>query len=405
MKCCEEVRKRMSAALDGELDVQETEAFQRELENCDACLEEWAMLNRLDQELRRVLVLDIPTDDEKPTRSETVSSHPRWTTAGYLIGIAAVVLICFGLTKFGLLNQRVADGTASDSTVEATRLAATLVHATGPFEVYDADAGVWTACSPDTTPVLQPGARLRTLTEALCEFQTTDKGTIRLDEDAELVWKDNDEVLLVKGRMWCEAPSDQSISVQLPIDTESRIATFVCPSQSESHYAAQPQGISCTSTSVANKVVTAECASWSGDVSPGETLLIANEPNVQRDEQLVAAAKVWQLPLLALDDERHPELKENMSWLLAPIGYTKSRHFNEQQIRALGPRGAIPLLAYVRYSAGQPSQQTTRRTAMRLALDVADATALPLLKVLSDDRNETVADLARRITERIQNPP
>lgn len=401
----------MSAALDGELDAEATRAIQQHIAVCDRCRREWVEITELDRRLRRELTLDVL---EPAAGTDTVAHSiltPEKTTDGNgkaaLLGLAIAVAI---LVAVFFARPEKHDKQMVDRNPETPAFAATLIHATGPIEVYDNDAGTWSELESAATPELEPGARLRTLSSGRCEFRTPENGTIRLDEDAELVWKQADEVLLLKGRMWCEAPSSQSLSVQLPMNTNEQVATFVCPSRSESHYAAEPQSISCTSTSGSNQAVMAQLDSLKCEVSPGETLKIAEDSDrdgqlVHRDESMVAAAKIWQLPLLASPAGDYAELSQSLTWLLAPIGYTKARHFNEHQIRELGPSGAIPLLAYVRYSSSDTSQDATRRTAMQLASEIADPKSSLILRELSEDRDEFVAELARRTLERLQNPP
>ena len=397
---CDQIRDQMSAALDGELDADLLQALSEHLEGCDDCDREWKLLVEVDQQLRRELVSPAACEIDRPIGPVVVASARTWTAAISVFGMAAAILICAAISWTKPAEAPHLRATNPD----ARQFAATLVHATGPVEVYDSDAGAWLAWAPEENPLLEYGVRLRTQSAVRCEFQTIKNGTVRLDEDAELVWKHADEVMLLKGRMWCVAPADESISVQLPVLAQNQIATFVCPSQSESHYATEPPMITCTSTSDENETVTAKFEAWSCSVNPGETVQIGNDQNVESDEQMVAVAKAWQLPLLA-SRESHAELNQSVTWLLSPIGYTKATHFNEKQIRALGPAGAIPLLAYVKHSGSEMSQQTTRRTAMQLTFDVADPSALPMLRELRSDDDEVVADLADRIIQRIQSPP
>ncbi|MEL6104586.1 MAG: zf-HC2 domain-containing protein [Planctomycetota bacterium] len=400
MTRCDEARSQLSALLDGELDAQTASDLRDHIESCDACGQEWSLMRKLDQQLRDALVLESPdSTDQQPV--PTTVTWVNWRVAISVVGLAAILL--FAVTLIPFKTDETAD--AVDSASESIELDATLVHATGPVEVYNSDADTWIEWGTETAPTLEPGSRLRTLAEARCEFQTLDNGKVRLDEDAELIWKQADEVMLLKGRMWCEAPSDQPLLVQLPMNTQNQIVTFVCPSRSESHYAAESESVSCTSTSAGNETVTAASDACAWDLSPGETLQIGEEQNVESNEHLVAAAKAWQLPLLALPGDDHAELSQSVTWLLAPVGYTKARHFNELQIRALGGSGAIPLLAYVRHSEADSAQRSTRRRAMRLALEIADANALTIIDKLRSDEDQVVAELAERIHERIQNPP
>jgi hypothetical protein len=69
----------------------------------------------------------------------------------------------------------------------------------------------------------------------------------------------------------------------------------------------------------------------------------------------------WQLPLLVLRHPLDPELQERMTALLAMIGESKASYLYEEQIRQLGPAGAIPLLAFVQ-------SPDSRRQQLRLAI-------------------------------------
>ena len=109
----------------------------------------------------------------------------------------------------------------------------------------------------------------------------------------------------------------------------------------------------------------------------------------------------WQLPLLALSRGSRRELHDSIQRLLAPIGMTKAQHLNETQIRALGPAGAIPLLAYV---TEQPNDKDKflRHTAMRLAVESADNSATALLSRLTSDNDPYIATQAQKALARIQ---
>ncbi len=74
----------------------------------------------------------------------------------------------------------------------------------------------------------------------------------------------------------------------------------------------------------------------------------------------------------------------------------------EQQVRQLGPAGALPLLAYVQ-SQRSRTIPSARLHAMRIASEMADETALDRLRRLQEDDNSLITRFATDAITRIES--
>ncbi len=281
-------------------------------------------------------------------------------------------------------------------------IVATLVRATGPVEVLPPNSDQWTAVDPAENYSVPKGARVRTGEHVLCELKTAEQGKIRLNESAEVVVHDSRTIELRRGQLWCLSPKEAGIDIDIPLQDNPlpKIATMTCPSAAEIQCVAGDSFAACDSVSPQNQQANWTLGNFTCPVNPGETVAIDAQQKVDRKNGPNAATKVWQLPLLAVGNRVDDEFIHAMSSLLAPIGMTKARHLNEQQIRSLGPRGALPLLSYV-HSESSPDQLSLRRTAINIAADLANENAIELLQKITSDPDMYISRRANEALTKI----
>ena len=283
-------------------------------------------------------------------------------------------------------------------------MVAKLIGATGPIEILLPGEEKWKTIGPSKQYNFVAGARIRTGERVLCELESADHGKFRLNESAEIVFLDSNQVKLQSGKLWCASPKTTSIRVDTAFE-DSSVATFRCPSDSQFQCVAQPAKSTCSSIAKTNGLASCAVGALKRNVDPGQTITIdsaAKKQPMDLEADQLAKSLVWQLPLLALGSSGGNELHASLSQVLAPIGMTKARHMNEQQIRLLGPRGAVPLLVFATDSSSA-NQIELRRTAVRIASDLADARSIKWLTELKTDSDVGIAAYSTRALERIAN--
>ncbi len=401
MIACDRIRPLLSALIDGELSPDEIREARSHLNTCEACRREWESLQDLDRQLMQLLVVRNvearSTEIAHASEMQTMHDTHSWGLAGWVsifFAIAAVLLLAIVpalLPELDVINP---------PTPAATEVAR-LVRSTGPVQVLSPGTSDWTDLDADSSRSLVAGSRLKTRDDVVCELETSSKGTIRLNKSAELVFRDPNLLELVSGQLWCLAPEDRGIDVDVAIQNapSPQIAIFACPSASEIQCEAGNDRAFCNSVSTGSEQASLTIGEFSCEVAPGEMVSIDAAHKVDRVTSADSSTKLWQLPLLSTD-QGDRELVSLLNHVLAPIGMTKAMHMNEQQIRKLGPAAAIPLLAYVAHESS-PEHLPLRRTAMRLAADLADENTTALLASLQADPDPVITDLAKTTLARL----
>ncbi len=397
---CDRVQLSLSAWIDDELSAEEAREVETHMASCQRCRQAKEGLMALDMQLASQLQLNdvdakcaaILAHVQKTVPKK--SSGPKvWMNAAIALAVAASLMLV--LLPFFEENANDPKGTAVWE--------ARLVRATGPIQAMAPGDKDWKEIAPSSGEAFALGSRLKTQPGVRCEVQTTNKGLIRLNESAEVVLSKPNHVELVTGQMWYLGEESTQIDVKwLEGGVNSpTMMTFQCPSDTEIQCRTAGQTISCSSLSPSNAEATMIVGLQSCSVSAGETLSIDGASNISRSRDNVPLhAKIWQLPLLAIEAVNDSELIVLLDRILAPIGMSKATHWNEEQIRSLGPSGAIPLLAYVA-AKSTPEDLHLRRNAIRLASDLADERCVRFLKQLSQDPDDYIASMARTTLGRI----
>lgn len=412
MTTCGDICAKLSALLDNELPEDESAVVRQHLDSCDDCRQEWQELQSLDQQLNGLLTIDgVPEkvasiSQASPLQLASTETNRRSvvTWASIIAAIATVILVAFFMTRPRTDQETVVEKPnmiAKKEDPPKPQIVAHLVRATGPVKILPSGSEQWISADPVAEFSITEGARLKTGDDVLCEFTTTTAGKFRVNESAEIVVHNSDQVELLKGKLWCLAPKDSAIDVRIPVQDGPlpKIATMTCPRDAEIQCVAGESFAACDSVSKQNPPAQLAIGTFTCPIGPGETVSIDAQQNVDRKVD-PSATKVWQLPLLATGHSIDDELLLSISGLLAPVGMTKARHLNETQIRRLGPNGALPLLAFVE-SETAPSQLQLRRTAVRIASDLADEKAIEILQKLASDPDPYISRCADQALKKI----
>ncbi|QEG38366.1 zf-HC2 domain-containing protein [Roseimaritima ulvae] len=360
---CESIRNQFSSYLDGELASEQSRRVERHLSDCQGCHAQWLELQQLDARLqglavpqdlesRIVAAVGAETDAEQQAQPAPPPRGYRKQVVAAVIGLAAMI----GLLAVWLRpNMPPVD--------VPPPLAAVVVRSIGNVQVRAPDAEGWSDVD-GPHHALPRGSRIKTPQRGGCEVETATDAQLRLDANTEMVVHGSSHMQVLRGQVWCQAAPQQPLTLgtRPPADTAAVPDVFVCPAASEMQVR----------------------------VDQHQAAEVGTEP----------VRKAWQLPLLALPGSDQGELSSLVETLLANVGHSKMQFMNADQIRALGPRGAIPLLMYVREPSSS-QQPAVRRQAMQLAAEVADDTALTMLDELLADPDPQIRRLAEATVERL----
>ncbi|MEM8671225.1 MAG: zf-HC2 domain-containing protein [Planctomycetota bacterium] len=398
---CDRCQELLSAWLDEELADDELQLVESHQGSCATCQRVLDELRDVEMRLRK---LTLPVD--AITRAEqAVASHPTndvtpqnnsWRSIPWLVAaLAASILFLLAILDLGDRPAPVVQEIG----------VARLVRSTGELEAFDPVTEQWRLISAHDLATFSAGTRLRTLPGVVCELETSDRTTLRLDASAEVVLLAPSHVQVVEGQIWGCVAQDQSLKVdtgqanssETTNKTERPLMTLSCSSGAEWQWANKKGESVIQSLADASCQLTIE--TFQCPVNAKEQVSVSPDLDVQRESANVQSAKIWQIPLLAVD-QTDSELEGVLESLLIQIGSTKAGFFQEQQVRRLGPAGAIPLLAYVQ-SARSLSNRAARGQAMRIASETADETGLNRLRQLSSDEDQAIAKYAKEAIERI----
>lgn len=411
MTNCEHVQALLSAFLDGEVSDDQSAVISEHLSRCEDCRREWDALASLEDQLRSALAIDDINDKVGAIRRAAANVHPvsGSTSSGKWAILVAALAVSFLAALLSLRHDPDASQAGGSASVASgdPAIIATLVRSTGAVQVLQPGEKNWNSIDQSDQATIAKGARLRTDASVLCEVFTSEECKIRLNEAGEVVFRDATEIELIKGQLWCRAPENSGIEIDISINNTSSppaesklVASMRCPSSSEFQCSAGDDAATCDSVSLQNEQTQITVGTRDCMVSPGETVSIDANHAVERRPAVESAGKVWQLPLLAVGNSADPELIDAMTVLLAPIGKTKAMHLHEEQIRLLGPAGAIPLLAYAAHEQ-EPTQLNLRRTAVMLARELADERSRGMLERLTADPDPYISEQAKVALARI----
>lgn len=400
---CEQCSTHLSDYLDDELKMELSSQVSDHLEECQQCRSELEELRGVDQQMQQLRLpgqgIDAVVTALEPATPSTTS------TAGGRIGrewpwylmaaIAASIVMA-------LLAIR-----PSDREPEPLPVAGRMVRATGSVELLPPGAQQWQRISPHEATPMRDGARVRTRPSVACEIETSAQAKLRLDQQTELILHSADRVEVVKGQVWCRTSDSRPLQVDTsapfkePGNPQAALPfSMTCPSDSEFQWNVGEDLSVCQSLS-AEQQTDWQFPDFRCPVGPGERVTVDQQNNVQRSDSYVPATKLWQLPLLSINQAVDRELEEIVESMLVNIGRTKAGYMNEAQIRQLGPPGAIPLLAYVQSDRSR-ELAAVRHHAMRIAAELVDQSGADRLKELSRDDDQVVANYASEALKRVE---
>ena len=401
---CESLPLMLNAALDGELSPLERTAMQEHLTNCPSCLHEWQELQGLHQELTLALTspevesaVDLvlhriqqpPAIPQPVTVRERPHRHPNRNPQFAFVAAVFTLLVAVGtVTQWSNASPPVAE----------------ISLMTGSIDFKPRDGTDWIVIDGSTRVSLPAHARIRTGTESLCEIHTKSDAIVRLNCQSEMVMHCAAKVELVSGELWCRAPAAAGMEIcgVGPSKPQDKPNVFLCPSSTEMQWRALPNR-ELSVLDVAPTSAEIRLPETTYMIQPGQCLTFASgSPRPEQTHQAnPSEATQWQLPLLVLHNPHDLDLQHRITAMLARVGQSKMAYMYENQIRKLGPAGAIPLLAYVR-SPESRQDPPLRVRAMGLVTEMATTDAVISLEELVQDEDPIIAKLAARALTRLQ---
>lgn len=405
---CREAQTRFSTLLDGELSLPERAEVEQHIAACADCRTVWQSLQSLEGSMRdasavmrerAAAVADavaVRLPRSAPPRPVVRSAPRTWLVAAVAMAFGFMLaVLLWSLQILPPQGARPGDvGPLAGQPVPPSPIAPAVIRAaTGPVE-YAAKTtpAVWNPVRDPDGFRCEPGVKVRTLDNAVCELQTSHGATVRMNVDTEVCFQSTDELELAQGEIWCRTPHEAALKV-----------TAVEPGD----YAPNPFSMTCGPSGPAICVFTCptdahpRITAASGQVelvSSGQTERLAEGSTVELQNGTVAQVSIvpdaalsdrWMHPLLIRKGPADPELFDRVNLLLARVGHTKVSYFFERDLRSLGEFGALPLLRFVQ-SPDSMAEADKRQTAAGILADVAPAWMVPELIGLLEDADATV---------------
>lgn len=323
-----------------------------------------------------------------------------WPPSRFLLGmaivVAASVLLAFGFMP--RIQQR------SEESISPATSVAQIVRFVGNIEFKpstDAEWETWTEHEPRS---LESGSAIRTSSASLCEITTPHDGTLRINQESEIVLHRSNDVELIRGEFWYQTGANE-FKIRAPNPVPSTVPSvipqlFVCPQDSRVQCWLERQTLHCGA--VSNRELTLRLSDQSQcTLEAGQWIAITSGLTASERGQFDPVhATAWQLPLLLQRSTDDAELQGLLVAMLAQLGRSKMQHLYENQIRNLGPTGAVPLVAFVK-SPRSLVEPELRHQAMRIVADLAPESTRGDLSDLAHDRDATVAQYAKHALARL----
>lgn len=431
---CAAVRPLLGELIDDALDTATQQSVYAHLDCCSDCSLECEQLRMLNASLDDAfaesrLQASSLADRVLLANGEegAMSNRTSWSGVGRraVMGIAALAAACLvfavapSFRNSPVDEQRLAEmDVPSDHSVDLRETVdvvpvAHLVRSTGRLEYLGPNSNTWEVLAPgDISAFGCPSdSTLRTSEGALCELQTADGATVRLNEKTEISLPTATDVELVSGELWCETSPEKHVNVRAQKAatgnevSDNRKWTVRCHDTNSSTTVQNDGG--CMKVTAAAGNVELTIGETKQSVPAGSTcqVLDGNRVLVATAGDALSAVR-WTQPLLAMAGHGNPELKTRVENLLAGVGGTKLSWMRESDLRALGEYAGVPLLEFVKGGASK-NEQVKRRKAMAIAADTAPVWTVPEFLALLDDHDAEIRTSAAKALARLtgQSPP
>ncbi|MBI4603625.1 MAG: zf-HC2 domain-containing protein [Planctomycetes bacterium] len=403
---CEDFWTLISARLDGELAPGDRQALEAHLAACAACRSVDEAFRLQDSGLRRAFV---PRRKAAAAVGEGVAAAveaPR-RRAAWRAWLAPAAAAAAGfLVAWALFRspEQAARQAAPPKVAQVERAprelraqpaapadAARLTFVTGKVEMLLPGSADWVPVP--TGGSIEPGTRVRTGPEVLCELRGADGSDLWLNERTEVAFRQARSFDLARGQMGTRV--------------ERREAPFLVSAAGATIAAVGTRFDVETGPSGAVLTVIEGLTQVTGTggaflVRAGERATIVE--GAVREKELVwnlLQATRWLNVLLARRPDAHPELARRVDGILALLGEAKMQELAEEEILELGESCVSPLLSYVQSSLSRPNRKLREKAAEIAGRLAVRQHVHELILLLADESaavREHAAGALRRLT-------